>query len=301
MGNFIKIDRKILEWEWYRNEHTKNVFLHCLLKANWKDTKIEGKIIPRGAFISSVGKIAEELELTTAEVRTALKHLNLTNEITSKGTNRNTVFTVTNYDLYQASEQAEQQTDDKQITNKEQADNEQTANKKQTINIPLATNEEYKEDKELEEIKETKEGEEYTLTVSKDTVCQTQDVRRIVEAWNELGSYGIKTISRLSSSSQRYQRLSARIKQYGVDDVLSAIDKIKHSNFLQGKNNKGWTITFDWFVLPNNFPKVLDGNYDNGSHKQQYNSQTAQMLENSYDMMNEWAQSKKMEECGYDS
>ena len=22
-------------------------------------------------------------------------------------------------------------------------------------------------------------------------------------------------------------------------------------------------ITFDWFVLPNNFPKVLEGNYDN--------------------------------------
>ena len=148
--------------------------------------------------------------------------------------------------------------------------------------------------------KESKEKESI-ITVSKDTVCQTQDVRRIVDAWNELEAYGIKTISRLSSGSQRYQRLSARIRQYGVDEVLNAIDKIKISDFLQGKNNKGWTITFDWFVLPNNFLKVLDGNYDNRCNKQQYNSQTAQMLENSYDMMAEWALGKKMEEYGYDS
>ena len=105
--------------------------------------------------------------------------------------------------------------------------------------------------------------EESNITVSNDTVCQTQDVRRIVDAWNLLEAYGIKPISKLSSGSQRYQRISARIKQYGVDEVLMAIDKIKNSDFLQGKNNRGWTITFDWFVMPNNFPKVHDGNYEN--------------------------------------
>ena len=31
---------------------------------------------------------------------------------------------------------------------------------------------------------------------------------------------------------------------------------------LQGKNSRGWTITFDWFVNPTNFQKVLEGNYD---------------------------------------
>lgn len=148
-GNFIKIDRKMLKWEWYKNEHTKNVFLHCLLKAYWKDTKIEGKTIPRGSFVSSIGNIAEELALTPMEARTALKHLKLTNEVTSKGTNRNTVFTVTNYDLYQSKEQAEQQTDNKQITNEQQTDNEQITIKEQTINKLLTTNEEYKEDKNI--------------------------------------------------------------------------------------------------------------------------------------------------------
>ena len=114
----------------------------------------------------------------------------------------------------------------------------------------------------LEEDIDIEEDKEY-ITVSKDTVRQTE-VRQCVEAWNSLSEYGIKTISRLSSSSQRYQRLSARIKEYGLPSVLSAIEKVKGSSFLQGKSSgkKAWVITFDWFVLPNNFPKVLDGNYD---------------------------------------
>lgn len=159
-GNFIKIDRKMLEWEWYKNEHTKNVFLHCLLKAYWKDKKIEGKIIPRGSFVSSIGNIAEELSLTPMEVRTALKHLKSTNELTSKGTNRNTVFTVTNYDLYQSKEQEEQQKDNKRTTNEQQTDNEQITSKEQTINKPLTTNEEYKEDKNIKNEEEREECKE---------------------------------------------------------------------------------------------------------------------------------------------
>lgn len=100
------------------------------------------------------------------------------------------------------------------------------------------------------------------LTVSKDTVCQTE-VRQVIDNWNDLRIYGIKPISKISSSSKRYKSLTARIREYGIEDVLKAIDKIRVSDFLQGKNNNGWMITFDWFVLPNNFPKVLEGNYDN--------------------------------------
>lgn len=100
------------------------------------------------------------------------------------------------------------------------------------------------------------------ITVSKDTVRQTE-VQRIVEEWNKLESYGIKSVSKLSPSSKRYQSLTARIKEYSLEDVLKAIENIKQSKFLQGKTDsrKQWVITFDWFVLPNNFPKVLDGNY----------------------------------------
>lgn len=100
-------------------------------------------------------------------------------------------------------------------------------------------------------------------TVSKDTVRQT-DVQRIIDEWNSLSDYGIKPVKKLTSGTNRYDSLVARIRQYGVDEVLNAIEKIRHSKFLQGKSGgkRQWTIKFDWFVLPNNFPKVLEGNYD---------------------------------------
>lgn len=114
------------------------------------------------------------------------------------------------------------------------------------------------------EIEIEKEIDIKDITVSKDTVCQT-DVRRIVEAWNGLTAYGIKNISKLDCNSKRYQMLVSRVKQYSVDDILTAIENVKTSDFLQGKTKAAWVITFDWFVRPNNFPKVLEGNYNHGS------------------------------------
>lgn len=106
-GKYIKLYRSFCDWEWYRNEHTKNLFLHCLLKANWKDGKFEGNVIQRGSFVSSIGTLADETGLTTDEVRTAIKHLINTGEITKQSTNKYTVFTVVNYNLYQTTSQAE--------------------------------------------------------------------------------------------------------------------------------------------------------------------------------------------------
>lgn len=99
------------------------------------------------------------------------------------------------------------------------------------------------------------------ITGSKDPVCRT-DVQRAVNEWNKLSDCGIRPISRLSNQSKRHESLKARIREYGIEDVLKAIRKIRGSDYLQGKVRK-WAITFDWFVLPNNFPKVLEGNYDN--------------------------------------
>ena len=54
--------------------------------------------------------------------------------------------------------------------------------------------------------------------------------------------------------------LKARLKEYGEDDVLKAIGMVKESDFLISKGCE-W-FNFDWFVRPNNFPKVLEGNYN---------------------------------------
>lgn len=87
------------------------------------------------------------------------------------------------------------------------------------------------------------------------------DTQKIVDAWNELG---LRRVTKLVSGTERYIMLKKRIADYGLDKVLQAIENVRTSPFLNGNNKKGFTCTFDWFVKPNNFPKVLDGNYNDG-------------------------------------
>ncbi len=94
-------------------------------------------------------------------------------------------------------------------------------------------------------------------TISKDIVSSTKE-QLIIDKWNKLG---LQKLISIKKGTTRYKLLQARLKEYGQDKILQAIDNINYSNFLKGQNNKSWTITFDWLVKPNNFIKVLEGNY----------------------------------------
>ena len=101
--------------------------------------------------------------------------------------------------------------------------------------------------------------------------------KKIVDAWNDLSSYGIKPIRNIAKGSNRETQLMARIRQYGEDSIFEAIENIKKSSFLQGKNKRDWTIVFDWFIKPTNFPKVLEGNYNDNLPTKVSNSDTGQI------------------------
>lgn len=145
MENFIKMYRKILEWEWWPDINTHRLFSYMLVKANWKDGSFKGVVVPRGSFVSSISKLSDDTNLTVDEVRTALKHLKSTNEITSKSYSKFTVFTVKNFGLYQGSpEQLPEQS-----PCKSQADTEQSPSKSHSIPNLFPTIEEKKEGKKV--------------------------------------------------------------------------------------------------------------------------------------------------------
>ena len=98
---FIKLYKKLLDWEWYDDTNTKVLFLHCLLKANWKATKWHGIDLAPGQFITSLPSLAEETHLSIKEVRTALSHLKKTGEVADKGYTKFRIITVKNWDEYQ--------------------------------------------------------------------------------------------------------------------------------------------------------------------------------------------------------
>jgi len=102
------------------------------------------------------------------------------------------------------------------------------------------------------------------LTIINDSLSDSKSdpKQKIIEMWNELSVYGIPPVKRISEGSKRMTCLRSRMKQFTLDDFAEAIEQIKQSSFLQGKNKQGWMITFDWFILPSNFSKVLEGNYN---------------------------------------
>ena len=72
---YIKLYRKMTEWEWYDKIPEKVVFLHLLLTANWKEGRFRGVTIKPGQTVTSYSKIAEETGLSYKQVRNAVQTL----------------------------------------------------------------------------------------------------------------------------------------------------------------------------------------------------------------------------------
>lgn len=124
MNGFIKIDRSILDWEWWDDQNTFRLFMTILLLANWKDKRWHGKLIPRGSLWTSIASLSRKSGLSEQQTRTALDKLISTGEITSVATNEGRLVTVENYDVYQSvdfgvtNEITSKMTNDQQTSNK---------------------------------------------------------------------------------------------------------------------------------------------------------------------------------------
>ena len=140
-SGWIKIHRQIEEWEWYTDANTFRLFFHLLIKANHKDKKWRGMKLKKGSVVTGLAILSVETKMSIQNVRTALKKLESTNEITSKTSNKGTIIQVVRFEMYQET------TNDQQTTNKRPTNDQQTTNK------PLTTN---KNDKNEENDKNEK-------------------------------------------------------------------------------------------------------------------------------------------------
>ena len=128
---FIKFYHSMLKWEWYDDANTFRVFVHCLLRANIKTEKWHGVELVRGQFATGRLQLAHELKLSEQQIRTSLKKLQITNEITIKACAKYSIITVNKYNFYNP--------DNQQITNKQPTDNQQN-NQQITTNKEIKNN-----------------------------------------------------------------------------------------------------------------------------------------------------------------
>lgn len=104
MAGWIKIHERLLDWKWASCPETLALWIHILLRANYKDSQWCGIEVPRGSLVTSVSRLSEHTGLSVKQVRTSLARLISTNEISSKRANNLTMLTICNYDSYQGAE-----------------------------------------------------------------------------------------------------------------------------------------------------------------------------------------------------
>ena len=106
---------------------------------------------------------------------------------------------------------------------------------------------------------------------TKVSLSDKSDFQTVINAWNDMAAKtGLPKIVRLMADTERGKSLKKRLLDYGLDNVLTAIKNVETSAFLTGNNKKGWQADFGWVIRPNNFIKVLEGNYND-----RINSRTA--------------------------
>ena len=98
---YIKIWRKMLDWEWGQDLRMIGALVFFISEANHRPAKFKGTGIARGQFIGGRDELSARMGLTVREFRTIVTRLKTTSEMTSISTSRGTLYTIVNYDKYQ--------------------------------------------------------------------------------------------------------------------------------------------------------------------------------------------------------
>lgn len=240
ISGYIKLHRKIIDWEWYTDVNTKCLFFHLLIIANHTDKKWRGETIKKGECLTSYANLSVQTGLTVQQVRTSLKKLEKTGDVTIKTTNKNTVIMVVNYCLYQFEQQTNNTPNNNQVTNEQQSSNNQVTTTKNDKNYKNVKNDN-KEDIEI-----------------------VVPYKKIVDLYNSICTNLSKVVS---VTENRKTHIAARYKDYKCD--ISVFEKLftmtNESYFLcNGTPDRKWKANFDWLMNEQNMAKVLEGNYVNG-------------------------------------
>jgi hypothetical protein len=119
---WIKIHRKLLDWEWSDNPDVFTLWVHCLLLANHETKKWHGVLIKNGSFITSLTSLSKITGLSIQNVRTSLDKLKSTHELTQSSTSKYTVISINKWSDYQPTNT---------LANKQLTNNQQTTNNNQ--------------------------------------------------------------------------------------------------------------------------------------------------------------------------
>lgn len=223
----LKTFRSLLNWQWYDDINVRILFFHLLLTAYTEDKKWRGILVKKGSVIVGRSQLSKDCGLSEQQIRTAINKLQSTREITSNKTPLGTLFTINML------------IDEKKSTSKTTEDQPQN-NQGSTSNQP---------EKQSQKPKTKNKDNDY------------EEIKRLFNAMPT------EFTEVKSLSSKRKSHIAARIKDHGIEKLGEVFRLASESNFLNGDNPSGWKANFDWILNPNNFIKILEGNYVNKQKK----------------------------------
>lgn len=133
MQGYIKLNRSLQNWRYYKKPNYLALWIHILLEANHQDGKWEDVVIKRGQMVTSIERLSNDTGISVQTVRTILSKLK-SEELTIKSTNKYSVITVLKYDEYQGSNSDTNKQTNNQLTNDQQATNNQLTTNKNNKN-----------------------------------------------------------------------------------------------------------------------------------------------------------------------
>lgn len=267
MASWIKIYRELLQWEWFEKSEMVHLFIYLLLKASCEDKQWQGILVKRGQLITSNASLSRDLKLSAQQVRTCIKRLISTGEITYQATNRYALITICNYERYQENKSVSNEQNNEQpnyqATSEQRANNEQSTTSKEIKNI---RNEEISISEDID----TKTSRETASPSASDeaqaaTPNDKIPFKEIKDLWN---SICIGYARMVVISDARKNKIRNRVAEMGgVEKAMPLLklvfEKAQASSFLKGDNKRGWKASFDWFFENDkNWVKVYEGNYD---------------------------------------
>lgn len=188
---YIKLYRKMMKWGWYTDTNAKCVFLHLLFLAQYETCFFRGIKLEIGQAVTSIREISVQTGISMQSVRTAIKHLKSTQEITQCTHGKFSVFTIQNYSEYQG---------DNTASNKQVTQSQHTANTEVTQTLILRN----------QEVKKSRKEKDIPYGISKkkygefeNVLLDGQEHGKLVDSLGDIGA------------AEYIERLSAYLAQTG--------------------------------------------------------------------------------------
>lgn len=228
-NGFIKLKRNIVNWRWFHNHKTFKMYIFLLCHANICDVPFENIIIKKGQCLTSLDSLSKQTNLSIQEVRTTLKNLKSTNDITVESTSKYTLITVN---------------DDMALnlnTNSKTSIN-QTINNQSAINYQQYNNNKNNNNKNNKN----------------ENTSNHSDTQIVVDMFCNICPY----LDVPTPNQKDKINIDLLLKKYSLDEIKQCFMSIANSDFLMGKVTE-FKATFSFVINPNNFESIKNGKYQN--------------------------------------